>query len=260
MKSIVGTYSITSFTLISILIGSVFYELYSSTNEVDEAGLRQGYWVVYGHMSKENGYAESDVVEEGVYADDLKIGVWKRYYPSGKLKSEITFENNRPIGKYTLYYENGVIEEQGNWQKSKNIGEFKRNYENGEPHQEFVFSDSGKRNGLQVYYHSNGNIALEVKLVNGKETGIMKRYDEDGNLTEEKTFSDGTYRKGSTIRHNETKEEYIPKPADVQLDSGVEAETSEPNKAEETNAAHHFQANGHNILYNKDKQVTQSLQ
>ena len=62
------------------------------------------------------GYSESAIVEEGEFSEGRKIGMWKAYFPSGKLKSEITHDNGRPKGPYTTYYENGQIEERGNWE------------------------------------------------------------------------------------------------------------------------------------------------
>ncbi len=258
MKSLVSSYCFTPLSLLFLVMCCFSSASISANNRVDEEGLRQGYWIITGNMTNEKGFSSSSVVEEGAYKDDLKTGIWKKYYPTGELRSEITFTNNRPIGDYWLYFKNGVLEEKGNWQRTKNIGEFIRNYENGNPHQKFLFSDSGKRNGIQLYYHSNGNLALEVEVINGQETGVMKRYDEDGNLSEERTFEKGKYLEGTVKNHGTTQEKYEPKPVEPKTGEDISTTTAQPSSNEEPNAAHHFKPNGHNILYNKNKQISQT--
>jgi len=246
-----------SIAVVTIMATSLAVYTNYSKNVVDETGKRQGYWVITGNMINDPAFSSNSVVEEGNYTNDLKTGIWKKYYPSGELRSEIAFLNNKPNGTYTLYYQNGVIEEKGSWSRNKNTGEFERNYKNGNPHQRFQFSDSGKRNGAQTYYHENGKIALEVNIVNGKETGVMKRYNEKGTLQEEKTFADGIFVEGSTKSYSSKPKVYIPEPAEIEDNSDVSAKPK-PVEKETTNSAHHFKPNGHNILYDQNNNISQS--
>lgn len=258
MNRIASSYHSAALLAFSLILCSTIVSTDFGNNHVDENGLRQGYWVLTGSMTVEKGFTLDSKVEEGNYENDLKTGVWKKYYPSGQLRSEITYSKNKPVGVYSLYYENGVVEEQGNWQRNKNIGSFSRNYKNGNPHQKFVFSDSGKRNGIQLYYHSNGQLALEVNVINGQESGVMKRYNENGDLIEEKSFLKGKCQEDLTKKTVEVKADYVPPPAEIGEGKDVEISTLHPNSDEETNAAHHFKPDGHNILYNRNKQVTQT--
>jgi len=98
---------------------------------------------------------------------------------------------------------------------------------------------------------------MEVNLINGQESGVMKRFDEQGKLIEEKTFQKGKCQERTTQNHSAKTETYVPEPV-VPNDESVTVNTSKPKAVEATNAAHHFKPNGHNILYNKAKQVTQS--
>lgn len=257
MKSLLNNQIVLSVTVLTALLSSVVLYTEFSSNYIDESGQRQGYWVITGEMVNEIGFSSSAIVEEGPYVNDLKSGVWKKYYPSGNIRSEITYVDNKPVGDYILYYENGVVEESGNWQRTKNTGQFERNYSNGNPHQRFKFSDSGKRNGEQLYYHENGNLALQVNLLNGKETGVMKRFDEDGNLSEEKSFDNGSFIGGSTKNYQEEEVQFTPKPVAVDKQSDIKETPTEP-KNENTNSAHHFKPNGHNILYDLNRNVSQS--
>ena len=222
-------------------------------NHVDENGQKQGYWMIKGYMVPDGGFQPDATVEEGLYRDNKKEGVWKKFYPSGVLRSEITYEANKPFGAYAIYYENAQLEEKGTWHRNKNVGNFERYYENGHLHQRFFFADSGKRNGKQYYYHDNGQVELEVEVINGKEEGVMKRYYPDGRIKEEKTLSDGVLKAGSikTYGSAPTRTESS-KPAPAKKE-----DLAEDSDEVQTNEALSFRPNGFNTMYNSDMQVTQ---
>lgn len=225
-------------------------------NHVDENGQKQGYWMIKGYMVPDGGFQPDATVEEGLYRDNKKEGVWKKFYPSGVLRSEITYDANKPFGPYAIYYENAQLEEKGTWQRNKNVGNFERYYENGELQQRFFFADSGKRNGTQYYYHDNGQVELEVEIINGKEQGVMKRYFPDGRLKEEKTLNDGVLKEGSikTYDRQATRPQARETP---KADKEEPKDKAEENKPAKTNEAISFRPNGFNTMYNTDMQVTQ---
>jgi antitoxin component YwqK of YwqJK toxin-antitoxin module len=230
-------------------------------NVTDSSGLRQGYWIIKGYMVDNKLFNANNTVEEGEYRDGKKIGLWKKYWPSNKIKAEITYLNNRPQGAYSIYYKNGQLEERGIWDLNKSIGEFRRYYGNGKPQQEFYFSDSGKRNGIQRYFHENGQLKLEVNIVNGKECGVMNRYYADGSLKESKELTDGKLVEGSIknfkannlvakiekqikAEATEVENENVPTPKTVSAD-------------DKPNDAFAFRPDGYNVLYDENQQVSQ---
>lgn len=220
-------------------------------NQVDENGMRQGYWIIKGYMSDEEGFGPNDTVEEGQYVDNLKEGVWKRFHSNGNLRSEINYAKNRPYGDYSIYYENGQLEESSSWHRNKNVGDFKRFYSNGQPQQEFFFADNGKRNGQQKYYYENGQLALDVFIQNGKEEGEYKRYCENGDLKESRKFTGGITIDGTIKTHNQSgKSAPAADPIEKPI---VESKTTE----DKPNVAYNFEPNGHNVLYDVNQQVTQ---
>lgn len=222
-------------------------------NQVDENGMRQGYWIIKGYMINDDAFGPNATVEEGNYVNNRKEGLWKRFYASGILRSEITYKNNRPYGAYTIYYPNGQVEERSTWHHNKNVGDFVRYYANGELQQEFFFADNGKRNGVQRYYHENGQLALEVTIRNGKEEGEMLRYYENGKLKERKVLNSGTLEPGSTrtYRGNAPKKKADPEVIAEKEAPKVDISTARPNQAFK------FEPNGHNVLYNASQQLTQ---
>lgn len=241
-------------TVLLALLSLQSFAFEGEINQTDSKGNRQGYWIIKGAMLDDNNFKPEAKVEEGNYSDNRKDGLWKRYWPSGKRRSEVNYLAGKPIGEYKLYYENGKLEEHSNWTNSKNTGELKRYYANGNPQQHFIFADNGKRNGLQKYYHENGKIAMEVNIVNGNESGLLRRYNPDGTLAEEKTFENGVVKAGTSKKY----EEITPQPiavADPYDESiGKKSKVTE----DKTNKALAFKPNGFNTLYDRNNAITQA--
>lgn len=220
-------------------------------NALDAQGRRTGYWIIKGSMKPTQGYATDQVIEEGGYEANKKQGLWKRYHTNGKLQSEITYQNNIPNGPYNTYYKTGILEERGTWSYNKNIDDFERFHPNGVRSQAFYFDKNGVRNGTQYYYHENGKQELVVDIVNGREEGVMKRYYPNGDLKETKEFIGGkmneaTVKTFKMVAENVVLEEHVavePKPSPV-------VKEDKPNLSL-------FKATGDNILYNKDKLISQ---
>jgi antitoxin component YwqK of YwqJK toxin-antitoxin module len=223
-------------------------------NRTDQSGKRQGYWVIKGYMSNDKAYSPDAIVEEGEYKDNRREGLWKRFWPNGKPKSEVNYVFGKPEGHYKIYYETGQMEEEGDWVDSRNVGEFKRWHPSGNMQQLFMFSQNGKRNGVQKYFYENGKLAMEVNIHNGEEHGVCKRYNEDGSLKEEMVFDGGELKPGSS-------KEYSDKPGGeiVEADpynKSIGKESTAPEG--KVNAAAVFKPNGYNVMYNKNGQMAQA--
>lgn len=160
-------------------------------NHTDVNGKRQGKWIVYNRLVNKPCYTAEQKVEEGVYADGRKTGIWTEYYCNNNMKSKITYENNRPSGYCIMYHENGKIKEEGMWKNNRWTGDYKLYYENGQVQQSFKFNTTGKREGEQKYYWENGKVMIEGNWAEGKEAGIVREYYENGDLKSEKNFEGG---------------------------------------------------------------------
>lgn len=220
-------------------------------NTLDADGRRQGYWKITGAMSLEAGFRKDQIVEEGHYESNKKTGVWKKYYPTGVLKNEITFENNMPLGFYKIYYPSGKLEEEGNWQRNKNVGEFKRYHENGKLAQDFTFTSAGKRDGVQNYYYDNGNLQLSVEVEEGVAHGFYKTFYPDGKPKVSKIVKKGTVDPDSVQEFEPAKEVY----AKVAMPDVPEKIA---NADEKEKVISKFEQSGENRLYNNRKQITQA--
>jgi antitoxin component YwqK of YwqJK toxin-antitoxin module len=221
-------------------------------NQTDSNGRRQGYWIITGAIANDTKFAATAKVEEGNYVDSRREGVWKRYWPSGKIRSEIAYSAGKPHGWYKTYYENGQTEEESQWYDNKNVGLFQRYHMNGTLQQHFNFNQSGKREGPQYYYHENGVIEMEVTMLGGVEQGVMKRYNADGSLAEEKTYDSGKVNPNSVKTFAGVKKQTkVEDPYDPTV--GQQVAPSE----DKTNKADVFHPNGYNTLYSEEGFVTQ---
>ncbi len=153
-------------------------------------GSKHGFWIITGEMIEDKNYVPIAKVEEGRFNYGRRIGVWKKYYPSGKIKSEIKYINGIPKGDFITYFENGQIEEKGSWNAKVYNGKFTRYYENGEIAQQKSFNVKGKTEGEVIYYYPNGKAELVFETANGLGRGKATRYWPNGDIKEKITFNE----------------------------------------------------------------------
>jgi len=224
-------------------------------NFIDEANLKQGFWIFYGKDKKLAEYADDQKVEEGRYNDNRKSGIWKKYFATGTLKNEITYQNSRPNGYAKIYYENGQLKEEGIWKGNKWTGPYKMYHENGNVYHDFNFNPKGKREGTQRYVYENGQTMIEGDWLAGKESGVITEYYEDGSIKSTKNFEGGTLD-ASSVQHYEP-------PAEVEASIAEKKEAEAPKgdgiKAEPTEAprtVNRFTGEGKAKLYNMSRQIS----
>lgn len=173
----------------SLFVFGLGYAQTDTLNQTDANGKKQGYWKIYGKDKKNSIYCDSCIVEKGQYLESRKSGVWKNFYPSGKLKSEIEYKNNRPNGLFKLYYENGIVEEEGTFKAMKYVGLFKRYFENGCIAQKKDFGLDGKVIWY-IYYFPEFPCGSKKEMEwNIDSNGMLYMYNLSGDtLKKEKQF------------------------------------------------------------------------
>ena len=251
---------VAALSLLSIFSFAQNFTMYKgdTINKTSETNLKQGKWIYFGSTKPNSGYKPDQIIEEGIYVDNRKEGVWIKYFPSGKIESEITYSKNRPNGEYKVYYENGQLQEHGEWKNNRNTGNFKRYYENGEPQQDFVFNASGKRDGPVKYYHENGAIMIEGTISMGKEVGEFREYYANGDLKASRVYDDaGVLNVEKSQLEIKPKNEMveIKETPDVPLKTATVEKDAKQNEAEIKVSP--FDGNGEHTLYNKNKQISQ---
>ncbi|MCF8275241.1 MAG: hypothetical protein K9J17_00785 [Flavobacteriales bacterium] len=195
-------------------------------NAKDSNNQKQGWWKVYNDDGKYQGYETNQLVEEGLYVDNKKTGVWTKYYPNGNKKHELTFANNIANGYAKIYYRTGQIQEEGIWQMNRWAGQYKYYYENGVLKYDWSYNSSGKREGQQLYFHENGMLQYIGDWKGGKEAGELVEYYENGSIKAKRYFDGGNVIPDKTVNLVEGKafdeniKKYSGKPAPKQLGKG----------------------------------------
>ena len=76
-------------------------------------------------------YKSGNNIEEGKYIIGLRDGVWKSYYPDGKLRFKGNFSQGNADGTHIYYHENGKINEERYYQMGIREKTWKKFDENG---------------------------------------------------------------------------------------------------------------------------------
>lgn len=153
----------------------------SVVNYIDENGKRQGYWKISGEMTKDSDYSNSDLIEEGMYLNNLKTGEWINYEPDGIVKEKVNYVDGKIIATIPISSKAKISQEiaieninfmdakglrQGHW---KIYGAMQRDitfppemlYEEGN------YSD-GLKDGEWKKYNSDGTVKEKVQYKDGK--------------------------------------------------------------------------------------------
>ena len=177
-------------------------------NKLDENGLKQGVWIKM--------WSNGIVKYKGVFKDDKPTGEFKYFYPSGKLKSVMSFSESGSKAHNISYHENGKKMAEGDFKNQKKIGNWKyfsdvdeklvseENYKNGLLNGKSItyYIDKGKpfeiieykngiKNGEWVKYFMDGQIMTRTFYVNGKLQGDFVNYDPNGTLIVKGQYNTG---------------------------------------------------------------------
>jgi len=247
-----------------------FVYQYDTINKIDPIGKKQGKWIVFGQTKPGTCYKEEQKLEEGIYRNNRKTGVWIEYYCNGNMKNKLTFVDGRPDGEAIIYHENGKVSETGTWKTNRWSGTYKT-YDNlGTLLCDFIFDTKGKRqpgswqinekeygdrfhiswfhkltaadslpdtlNGFYSLYNKNKRISkegffFENKLIKGR----IYIYDEDGILKSIRIYEHGIFMADGLL-HGNNDGNLLPYTDDKVNDKLI--------------------LNGKHTLYNKNKQIT----
>lgn len=154
-------------------------------------GRKTGYWIITGSMSNVQGYSLDAKIEEGVYENSRKNGLWIKYWPNGNVKSKIKYKNGRSFGEYSTYFQNGNVEEKGVMNGGLLQGSYELYWPNGQIRQQKEFNSYGSPEGKISFFYANGQPELKFEVIDGKETGDAIWFYENGDVKKEIIYSDG---------------------------------------------------------------------
>lgn len=148
------------------------------------------YYDIYGKINSSKLFdSNSNLIGEGIVDEEgNKIGNWKFYYNSGKLKSKGNYVKNKRSGTWSFYFENGKIEQTGNFENDKYNGLWKWFNLNGELLREENF-ERGVQNGSYIEYDDDRNIITAGEYLDGLKEGFWM--DKSGTHIEEGQYKSG---------------------------------------------------------------------
>lgn len=110
-------------------------------------------------------------------------------YPSGKIRSEATYVNDKKEGPEKEYYENGNLKREAFYKNDRREGMVKEYYEDGTLEAEYPYAD-GYIEGTVVRYHKNGKMASKAEYKQNKQVAFGETFDENGEPATSGSYKD----------------------------------------------------------------------
>ena len=79
-------------------------------NNTDAQGWKQGRWIELSDGEDALGCTAGTKIEEGIYKDNRKVGVWRSFWCTGKIKYELVYNADRSVSSKD-YYPDGKLKE-----------------------------------------------------------------------------------------------------------------------------------------------------
>jgi len=149
--------------LVLFACGNLFSQS-DSLNQTDAFNCKTGHWKMYKEFNE-----EKTLVDEGLFVNGRKTGLWTEYDQAGNVKNRLQFLDGLPNGFQILYYQNGDTLEYGNFTNGRWLGKYVSFYPNKQAHKVYNYTQTGKKDGCQISYFENGIIATEAEYANGVE-------------------------------------------------------------------------------------------
>lgn len=172
---------IRSILSVLVLLAADFTLCAQDLNTTDEQGRKQGDW----KKLHDNGR----VRYEGQFKNDDPVGLFKYYYPDGKLQATHNHLGDGEVAAH-MYHPNGKIKAKGLYveMKKDSLWQFFNN-------DEILILEEHYRsdtlNGAQRTYYPNGQLGEEMHYRNGLKHGAWKKFYMDGKRWLESSYEDG---------------------------------------------------------------------
>ncbi len=143
----------------------------SLINYTDINGRKHGKWT--------KKYKSGKVAYEAFFKNDKLFGNYKRYYVSGKILMEVSYDEQES-GYAKHYYDDGVLSAEGQYVK-KNVKQGLWKYYGVDGILlKTINYQNGTHQGRTTTYWRNGKIAEEIDFVNDQMEGLWAQYFENG--------------------------------------------------------------------------------
>jgi serine phosphatase RsbU (regulator of sigma subunit)/antitoxin component YwqK of YwqJK toxin-antitoxin module len=131
------------------------------------------------------------IYASGNFKNSKKEGIWEHYYPSGKIKSKMNYQNGDLKGIYQKFSEDGSLLELGSYNRYKYEGEFIQFYPNRNIKKRLIFNHKGYPEGIVKTYYPNEYVKNICFYEGAQKNGISIDLNEDGEITQVKYYING---------------------------------------------------------------------
>ncbi|MDR1172249.1 MAG: toxin-antitoxin system YwqK family antitoxin [Bacteroidales bacterium] len=167
--------------LVGWLFGLLAVAVYGQAkNQRDAAGRKQGYWEAVD--------SKGGLVYSGYFKDDKPVGEMKRYYPTGKVRVIMNYDNNSTKARAMFFWQNGEPAAEGNYVGTRrdSVWLYYSYYTKAVSHRaEYM---AGKHHGKEQSFYPNGKVAEETIWENDLKNGPWKQFFENGQLKSTCTY------------------------------------------------------------------------
>jgi antitoxin component YwqK of YwqJK toxin-antitoxin module len=159
-----------------------------------EEDSKQQYQYIRTLFSNGKVLREGNTLYSKTKKDSINIGVWKHYFPDGKLRKELEYDNDGIGIRHNIYSDVGVLIESGI--KKDNLWFYHYYYDSGILKEETVVStitqqEDESETRYSKKYYSSGKPWQELRYVDDELDGKQKTWDLSGKLVLEENYSMG---------------------------------------------------------------------
>jgi len=170
--------------ILNLILSFLKLNAQSTTNQTDERGLKQGFWI------KRNPETRA-IIYKGQFKDNKPFGIFKYYYQEiDTIKSIIEFRDGGNIAYSQLFHSNGKKQALGKYVNEKKDSTWTFYNEQGKLLSIENYS-IGTRNGKSIVYYPGGSILEDSNFKNDKRDGVHKEYYENKQLKSEANYVNG---------------------------------------------------------------------
>ncbi len=140
-------------------------------------------------------YPDGKIKAEGMFLNKKKHGLWSYYHQrSGQKRAEESYKEGVNHGIWRVYFPDGKLSSEMNWKEGKRHGFYREYYNNGEPKVIASFFE-GEYMGKYIAYHPHRIPMRTGDYVEGKMDGLWIYYNEKGKVKRKVLYDKGFVQK-----------------------------------------------------------------
>ena len=125
------------------------------------------------------------------FPDNLQgSGVFESFYPNGKQRSRIEYQDGAYEGKLQFWFPNGLKQQESRFENGESHGDYKIWHPNGQLALSMKYQN-GVQNGTRQRWYESGEPWTSVRFENDLMVGELKQWFKNGKLERQGQYRDG---------------------------------------------------------------------